>query len=65
MKVLNSLQKIMYEKQLTYRQLEHMTGVSHNTLNKIAIGATSPTQKTMISIARGLHMEVADIFELK
>ena len=42
-----------------------MTGISHATLNKIAIGATSPTQNTMIAIAKGLHMEVGDIFDFK
>ncbi|WP_125140996.1 helix-turn-helix transcriptional regulator [uncultured Clostridium sp.] len=55
----------MDKRNLTYRQLERMTGISHTTLNKIAIGDTSPTQNTMISIAKGLRMDVTEIFDLK
>lgn len=65
MKIQNQLQVIMDKRNLTYRQLERMTGISHTTLNKIAIGNTSPTQNTMISIAKGLRMEVTEIFDLK
>lgn len=65
MKIGNQLQVIMDKRNLTYRQLERMTGISHTMLNKIAIGDTSPTQNTMISIAKGLRMEVTEIFDLK
>ena len=55
----------MVERNLSYRQLERMTGVSHSTLNKICMGETDPTQTTMILIAKGLKMKVIDIFYLE
>jgi transcriptional regulator with XRE-family HTH domain len=60
----NCLQTIMNEKNITYRELARMTGVSIGTLHKIANFQQSPTQKVMIAIARGLRMKVTDIFNL-
>lgn len=54
----------MNERNLTYRQLARMTGVSIGTLHKIANFQQPPTQKMMIAIARGLRMKVTDIFNL-
>lgn len=65
MKPKNCLSQIMVERNLSYRQLERMTGVSHSTLNKICMGETDPTQTTMILIAKGLKMRVIDIFYLE
>lgn len=62
MKPKNYLDQIMVKKNLSYRQLERMTGVSHSTLNKICMGETDPTQTTMILIAKGLKTKVVDIF---
>lgn len=59
---LNCLQTIMNEKRITYRELERMTGLSKSTLFRIANYEQSPTQETMISIAKGLEMKVTDIF---
>ena len=64
MKIKNNLNQIMAERNLSYRQLERMTGVSHTMLNKICMGETDPTQTTMILIAKGLKMKVVDIFDL-
>ena len=61
----NRLQTIMNEKDITYRELARMTGVSIGTLHKIANFQQSPTQKVMIAIARGLQMEVTEIFNLE
>lgn len=58
----NCLQTIMSKKRITYRKLESMTGVSRSTLHRIANYELSPTQDVMISIAKGLKMEVTDIF---
>ena len=55
----------MFERKLSYRQLERMTGVSHSMLNKICMGEADPTQTTMILIAKGLKMKVIDIFNLE
>lgn len=60
----NHIQKIMYEKRLTYRQLSFLTGVSKSALQKIANGENSPTQKIMVQIAKGLNMKVQDLFDL-
>lgn len=60
----NCLQTIMDKKGLSYRKLEKMTGVSRSTLHRIANYELSPTQKVMISIAKGLKMKVTDIFYL-
>lgn len=60
----NCLQAIMYEKKITYRQLERLTGISKSALHKIANFEQSPTQEVMISIAKGLKMKVTDIFYL-
>lgn len=61
----NCLQTIMEEKRITYRRLERLTGISRSTLHRIANYELSPTQNTMISIAKGLKMQVSDIFNLK
>ena len=65
MKGRNRLNEIMVDRNLSYRQLERMTGVSHSMLNKICMGETDPTQTTMILIARGLKMKVVDIFNFE
>ncbi len=64
MKERNYLSQIMSNKNLSYRQLERMTGVSHSMLNKICMCETEPTQTTMILIAKGLKMKVIDVFNL-
>ena len=60
----NKLNEIMASRNLSYRQLERMTGVSHSMLNKICMGETEPTQTTMILIAKGLRLKVTEIFNL-
>ena len=65
MKGRNRLNDIMVDRNLSYRQLERMTGVSHSMLNKICMEETDPTQTTMILIAKGLKMKVVDIFNFE
>ena len=65
MKGRNCLNDIMVSRNLSYRQLERMTGVSHSMLNKICMEETDPTQTTMILIAKGLKMKVVDVFNLE
>ena len=64
MKIKNNLNQIMAERNVSYRQLERMTGVIHTMLNKICMGETDPTQTTMVLIAKGLKMKVVDVFDL-
>ena len=60
----NMLFQILYEKELTYKELSSLSGISESTLNRIANYATDPKQSTMIAIARALNMDVTDIFNL-
>jgi transcriptional regulator with XRE-family HTH domain len=58
----NRLSIILFEKNMTYRELSRLCGLSISTLNNIANHKTDPKQSTMISIAHALHMDVTDIF---
>ena len=60
----NMLFQILYEKELTYKELSRLSGISESTLNRIDNYATDPKQSTMIAIARALNMDVTDIFNL-
>ncbi len=60
----NILSKLLYEKDMTYKQLHKLSGISISTLNYIANQITDPRQSTMIAIARALNMEVSEIFNL-
>lgn len=62
--ILNRLKEIRWEKNLTTRQLEKMSGVSHATITRLENGYTYPTQISMLLIARALKMDVSEIFEL-
>lgn len=61
----NCLQEIMYDKHISYQRLSRKTGISVGQLYNIANCISDPTQTTMIAIARGLKMQVTDIFNLK
>lgn len=61
MKIL--LDKIMYEKNLSVRQVSIATGVSKSTINRIMRGEVSPTMDTIELIAKGLKIRISDLFE--
>lgn len=61
----NILFKILTEKNITYRELSRLSGISKSELNKIANFETDPRQSTMVSIARALNMDVIEIFNLE
>lgn len=61
----NCLQTIMKDRDLNYRKLARMTGISKSALQEIATFEQSPTQKVMIAIARGLRMDVVEVFNLE
>ena len=61
MKVL--LGQIMYDKNLSVRQVSIMTGVSKSTINRIVNGQVSPTLDTVEQLTKGLHLKVTDLFE--
>ena len=61
---MNILSQIMYENNITYRELSKLSGISISALNNIANFEKEPRQSTMIAIARALNMDVVDIFNL-
>lgn len=65
MKEKNILSKILYENNMTYRELSKRSGISVSTLNCIANCVTDPRQTTMIAIAKALNMKVIDVFNLE
>lgn len=58
----NNLQEIMNRRNLSYGELAKITGISKSTLYRISNFLQSPTQDMMISIAKGLKMDVIDVF---
>ena len=61
MKIL--LDKIMYEKNLSVRQVSIMTGVSKSAINKIMNGEVSPTIDTLEHLAKGLKIRISDLLD--
>ncbi|MCI8509017.1 MAG: helix-turn-helix transcriptional regulator [Lachnospiraceae bacterium] len=60
----NVISKILYQNNMSYRELSRLSGISLSSLNDIANFKKEPKQSTMISIARALNMEVSEIFDL-
>lgn len=60
----NVISKILYQNNMSYRELSRLSGISLSSLNDIANFKKDPKQSTMISIARALNMEVSEIFDL-
>lgn len=58
----NNLQEIMNRRNLSYGELSKITGISKSTLYRVSNFLQSPTQDMMISIAKGLKIDVVDIF---
>lgn len=46
-------------------RLASVSGVSKSTLQRIEIGAVSPTMETMEKIAKGLDVNITKLFESK
>ena len=61
MKIL--LDKVMYEKNVSVRQLEIMSGVPRSTINDIMNGRTSPRLDTLEKLARALNCRITELFE--
>lgn len=61
MKIL--LDKIMYEKNLSVRQVEIMTGVSKSAISKIMNHESFPTVDTLERLAKGLKVRMSDLYE--
>lgn len=61
MKIL--LGEIMYQKNLTIRQVSRLTGLPKSTISDIVSGRTSPRMETMERLAAGLKIHIADLYE--
>ncbi|MCB7343382.1 helix-turn-helix transcriptional regulator [Blautia obeum] len=61
MKIL--LNNIMYNKNISVRQLSNMTGISKSTINNIANEKYSPTMDHMEQIAKALKTRITDLFD--
>lgn len=61
MKIL--LDKIIYEKNLTIRQVSILTGIPKSTISDIISGKSSPRMDTMEKLAIGLKTRIVDLYE--
>lgn len=61
MKIL--LTKVMYEKNVSVRQLSNMTGIQKSTINNIMIEKYSPTLDNLERIAKALKVGMVDLFD--
>lgn len=65
MKELNNIGSIMFDRNLTYRDVGHKAGLDWSTVQKIATFQRVPKQDTMIQISKALRLPVTDVFNLK
>ena len=61
MKIL--LTQIMYEKNVSVRQLSQMTGIPKSTINNIMIEKYSPTLDNLERIAKAMKVGMVDLFD--
>lgn len=64
MTVLNKIKQIRGEKNLSLRELSRLSGVHESTIERIEKGESSPTQITMLRIAKGLKKDTSEVFNL-
>ncbi|QUO31556.1 helix-turn-helix transcriptional regulator [Faecalicatena sp. Marseille-Q4148] len=57
------LGKIMYNKNLSVRQVSILTGLSKSTISRITNGDVSPTADTLEQLAKGLKIRISDLIE--
>ena len=57
------LKKIMYDNDLTYRDVEKKTGVGLKTLHEILNGKGNPRPKTIIKLEKGLKLKKGTLKE--
>lgn len=61
MKIL--LSKIMYERELSIRQVSIMTGIPKSTISRIMNGEVSPRADTLELLAKGLKIHIYDLID--
>ena len=60
--IINKLNAIRQERNLSLRELEKISGISRTQLNRIENGQSDPTLKTMCRIAKALNMKIEEVF---
>lgn len=61
MKIL--LDKIMYDKNLSVRQVSLLTGMSKSSISRIMNDQVSPTADQLEALAKGLKIKISDLYE--
>ncbi len=61
MKIL--LSQIMYERNLSVRQVSIMTGLAKSTIHKTMPEDSNPTLHTLEKLAAGLKCRISDLYE--
>lgn len=61
MKIL--LDEIMYNKNLSVRQVSLLTGMSKSTINRIMNNQVSPTANQLELLAKGLKVRISDLID--
>ena len=61
MKIL--IEKIIYEKNLTVRQVSMMSGVPKSTVQKLMDENSNPTLTTLEKLAAGLKCKISDLYK--
>lgn len=57
------LDKIMYSKNLTVRQVSIMTGIPKSTINDVMNHKKMPRMDTMEKLAAGLKIKISDLYD--
>lgn len=57
------LDKIMTSKNLTIRQVSHLTGISKSSIQRIMNNEISPSADTLECLAKGLKIRISDLYE--
>ena len=56
------LDKIMTSKNLTIRQVSHLTGISKSSIQRIMNNEISPSADTLECLAKGLKVRISDLY---
>jgi transcriptional regulator with XRE-family HTH domain len=57
------LDKIMTSKNLTIRQVSHLTGISKSSIQRIMNNEISPSADTLECLAKGLKVRISDLLD--
>ena len=65
MQILNNIQQIRWERNMSLRELSKLSGVSYTTIDMIENESYSnPTLETALRISKGLKKPIYEVFDL-